>query len=408
MNSSDADEIAAWITEAGLLGVRSDASLTETFCDRCAAAGLPLGKAFMMIDTLHPLHEARAFFWDQDPAVAFRHEDLGSSREGEGAEQWQRSPFLQMIRRRETTMRCRLEAGETRGFAAIQELRDAGHTDYLAIVFRIRHAVRAEDVDAFYARWTTTRPGGFTDAEIGHLSRLTPLLGLAIRSATQARLAKTLVEAYLGHDPGRRVLSGSIRRGEVDKINAVLWFSDLKGFTSLSENMESNHLIPFLNDHADAVITAIRGAGGDVLKLIGDGILAIFGGAKPADATTAAMQAEAAMRVHLAELHGRRMLEGVPVAEVYLGLHIGDVFYGNIGSAERLDFTVVGQAVNEVSRIASMCRSADRNVLFSPAFREALPAVERERLVSVGRYALRGVGRAQELFTLDPELAGRR
>jgi adenylate cyclase len=404
MNSAEADEIAAWITEAGLLGVRSDASLTEAFCNRCAEAGLPLGRAFLMIDTLHPLHEARAFFWDQDPAVAFRHEDLGSSREGEGAELWKRSPFFHMIKRRETTMRCRLEAGETRGYPVMQELKDAGHTDYLAIVFRIRHAARVEDVDAFYARWTTVRPGGFTDTEIGHLSRLTPLLGLAIRSATQARLAKTLVEAYLGHDPGRRVLSGSIRRGQVDKINSVLWFSDLKGFTGLSESMESDQLIPFLNDHADAVITAIRAAGGDVLKLIGDGILAIFGGAKPADAAMAAMQAEAEMRKHLAELHSRRALEGVPVAEVYLGLHIGDVFYGNIGSADRLDFTVVGQAVNEVSRIASMCRSADRNVLFSTAFRDALPNDERGKLVSVGRYALRGVGRAQELFTLDPEL----
>jgi adenylate cyclase len=403
MNETQADEIAAWITEAALLGVRTDASLVEAFCDRCAAAGLALRSAFLMIDTLHPLHEARAFFWNEE--AAFRQQEIPSSRDGEGAEQWQRSPFFQMIQRRETMMRCRLHAGETRGFPAIEELKDSGHSDYLAFVFRIRQAARLEDVDAFYARWTTARPTGFTDGEIAHLCRLTPMLGLAIRSATQGRLAKTLVEAYLGSDPGRRVLSGSIRRGEVDKINAVLWFSDLKGFTSLSETMGSDHLIPFLNDHADAVITAIRGAGGDVLKLIGDGVLAIFGGAKPGEAASAAMQAEARMRQNLSALHKRRKLQAMPVADVYLGLHVGDVFYGNIGSADRLDFTVVGQAVNEVSRVASMCRSADRDVLFSTAFRDALPRREQEKLVSVGRYALRGVGRAAELFTLDPDLA---
>ena len=143
-------------------------------------------------------------------------------------------------------------------------------------------------------------------------------------------------------------------------------------------------------------------AGGDVLKLIGDGTLAIFKAGDPAEACRSALKAEAALRRGLAALNERRAAAGQPVTSVYLGLHIGEVFYGNIGSEDRLDFTVVGPAVNEVSRIVSMCRSVDRNVVMSADFTAATPEPERSTLLSVGRFALRGVGRAQELFTLDP------
>ena len=348
---------------------------------------------------------SRAYYWDEDPAVDFRQEEYEPSRDREGAEQWGRSPFLHLLRRHETTMRCRLEAGEIHGFPALEELRDAGQTDYLAIVYRTRQAVKVEDVDAFYARWSTARPGGFTEEEIENLKTLTPFLGLAIRSASQARLAKTLVEAYLGRDAGRRVLRGSIRRGEVEKINAVLWFSDMTGYTRLSETVRTDHLIPLLNDYAEVVICAVQQAGGDVLKLVGDGVLAIFAGAQAAHACEAAMRAERDMRGRLADLADRRLTYGLPVADIHLGLHVGDVFYGNIGSPDRLDFTVVGQAVNEVSRISAMCQSAGRAMLCSEEFASLLPEVDRGNMVSVGRFALRGVGRANELFTLDPELA---
>jgi adenylate cyclase len=401
MNRSEADEIAEWLAEAGLLGVRDEASLAQAFCEKCVEAGLPIGRAFVMIDTLHPLHESRAFFWDENPEVSFREEEFGSTREGTAA--WNTSPFFHLIQRRETFLRCRLEAGETRGYSAAEELRAAGQTDYIVIVYRIRHAAKVEDVDGFYARWTTARPGGFTDEEIGHLKRLSPLLGLAIRSASQQRLAKTLVEAYLGRDPGRRVLNGGIKRGGVQQINAVLWFSDMTGYTRLSEKVETDQLIPLLNDYAEAVITSVQAAGGDVLKLIGDGILAIFAGRKPHEACSAAMRAERSLRERLAVLAASRRRGGQPVADVHLGLHVGEVFYGNIGSADRLDFTVVGPAVNEVSRISSLCSSVDRNNLFSSDFVAHLPEIERDRMVSVGRFALRGVGRAQMLYTCDPQ-----
>ena len=149
-------------------------------------------------------------------------------------------------------------------------------------------------------------------------------------------------------------------------------------------------------------LSAIHNAGGDVLKLMGDGVLAIFKADNAGDACASALRAEAAVRETVGSLNVRRAEAGRPVTNVYLGLHIGEVFYGNIGSDERLDFTVVGPAVNEVSRIASICRSVDRHLVVSSEFAEQAPQAQRERLVSLGRYALRGVGRAQELFTLDP------
>src|SRR5690606_30490890 len=143
-----------------------------------------------------------------------------------------------------------------------------------------------------------------------------------------------------------------VSRGAAERINAVIWFSDMQGFTRLSESIDSDQLIPFLNDYAEIVITAIHAAGGDVLKLMGDGVLGIFTADGADTACSGALQAEADLRNRLAELNLRRATAGQPVLAVYVGLHIGDVFYGNIGSPERLDFTVVGQAVNEASRIA--------------------------------------------------------
>jgi adenylate cyclase len=233
---------------------------------------------------------------------------------------------------------------------------------------------------------------------------LVPALGLAIKSAALTNVAHTLVETYLGRDAGRRVIQGRTHRGVADRIEAALWFSDLRGYTTITDTASPGEIIPLLNDYAEAVITAIHEADGDVLKLIGDGTLAIFRADDPAEACRRALQAEANLRARIRELNERRKAEERPITSVYIGLHVGEVFYGNVGSVDRLDFTVVGPAVNETSRIASMCRSADRSILVSSAFAASLSAAERTTLVSVGRFALRGVGRAQELFTLDPEL----
>ena len=256
-------------------------------------------------------------------------------------------------------------------------------------------------MDCIYTSWTTDLPGGFEQSQVAALKRLTPSLALAVKAASLARIAETLVETYLGRDAGRRVLSGRIDRGTADRIEAALWFSDLRGYTRITDAAPPNEIIPLLNDYAEAVISAVYEAGGDVLKLMGDGTLAIFTGEDLGEACRCALAAEALMRERIAALNDRRTEAGAPITYAYLGLNVGEVFYGNIGSEERLDFTVVGPAVNETSRIGTMCRSAERDVLLSAAFAAAVPQGERDRLVSVGRYALRGVGRAQELFTIE-------
>ena len=228
-------------------------------------------------------------------------------------------------------------------------------------------------------------------------------LGLAIKAAALGRIAETLVETYLGRDAGRRVLRGRIERGVADRIKTVLWFSDLRDYTRISDSAEPEQIIPLLNDYADAVVSAIHAHSGDVLKLIGDGVLAIFPAQDRGGATGGgARGGEGGAR------GGRRAQrpaepEGLPTTDMYLGLHLGVVFYGNIGSKERLDFTVVGPAVNEVSRIAAMCRSVDQPILISSAFANAFGDGQR-LFASVGRFALRGVGRPQELYTLDEEI----
>ena len=231
-------------------------------------------------------------------------------------------------------------------------------------------------------------------------SVLAPYLALAIKSVSLARMTGTLMETYLGRDAGRRVLGGRIMRGIAEQIDAVVWFSDLRGFTRITDTAPEQ-VIPLLNEYADAIVSAIHEHGGDVLKLIGDGTLAIFTAEDRMHACSAALSAAIAARRGVAELKKRRAADGKPVTDMYLGLHVGEVFYGNVGSRERLDFTVIGPAVNEASRIAAMCRSVDQPVLVSASFAQV--GDMKRRLVSVGRYALRGVSQPQELFTLDPD-----
>ena len=216
-------------------------------------------------------------------------------------------------------------------------------------------------------------------------------------------MAETLAQTYLGRDAGRRVMSGRIVRGVAEKIGAVLWYSDLHGYTEISDNSPPEQIIPLLNDYAEAVVSSVHANGGDVLKLVGDGTLAIFPADIREEACLAALAAAMRARKDGATLNRKRAASGLPTAELYLALHVGDVFYGNIGSKDRLDFTVIGPAVNEVSRILTMSRSVEQDVLLSSSFAAALGSDMRRRLVSIGRYALRGVAQPQELFTLEPE-----
>jgi adenylate cyclase len=300
-------------------------------------------------------------------------------------------------------MRRRLMAGDSADFPAIVQARAEGMTDYLALVHRFAAEGVIGEMDCVYSSWSTDAAGGFGEAAVDALKRLAPFLKLAIKSAALARMAGTLAETYLGRDAGRRVMDGRIVRGIAEKIGAVLWYSDLRGYTHISDNAPPEQIIPLLNDYAEVVVSAVHGYGGDVLKLIGDGTLAIFTGEDREQSCSAALGAAARVRKGVVKLNGSRAEAGLPTTAVYLALHVGDVFYGNVGSKDRLDFTVIGPAVNEVSRILAMSRSVEQDVLLSASFVDALAPEMRRRVVSVGRYALRGVAQPQELFTPEPD-----
>jgi adenylate cyclase len=439
MNEKLFSELSAWLTQAGLAGT-PETDIVSGFCDRCAAAGIPLGRAHVFIDTLHPVHEGRLFRWGCGPNESPMHEYGRTSLEGlnapgpvghfvqqaihlaaatggthvmvdksvghsvsldvQATDVWRRSPFFNMVQTGDAVLRRRLAPDTKDEFSLLPEWFAAGMTDYVAIITRFAAEGIIGEMDAVYSSWATTAPEGFSDGQIAALERIVPYLALAIKSVSLARMIRTLMETYLGRGAGQRVLSGRIVRGIAERIDAVVWFSDLRGFTRITD-AAPEQVIPLLNDYSDVIVSAIHDHGGDVLKLIGDGTLAIFTAEDRMHACDAALSAAIAARRGIAELKRRRAAEDKPVTDMYLGLHVGKVFYGNVGSRERLDFTVLGLAVNEASRIAAMCRSADQSVLISAAFAEV--GNIKRRLVSVGRYALRGVSHPQELFTIDPE-----
>jgi adenylate cyclase len=401
MTPSATASLARWISRAGL-AVADETEFIGQFCARACDAGLPLSNAIVFVDTLHPIYEGRVLRWEAQAgaAMALDYEPT----EGERLEQWQGSPFYRLLETGETSMRLPIHPGSVQAFRLPTDLLGGGATEYLACVTRFGPAGVIGGLDCVYSGWVTRAANGFTDEQVASIEALLPALAMVLKSCALTRIAQTLVQTYLGRDAGRRVLGGRIARGAVERISTALWFSDLRDFTRIAEAAAPDQLIPFLDEYAETVIAAVHVAGGDVLKLIGDGTLAIFSSSDPAEACRAALTAAESAIAAVAALGRHRAASGLAATTLYLGLHFGDVFFGNIGSRERLDFTVVGPAVNEVSRIAAMCRSLDQPALISSRFVSAL-GNDARRLVSVGRYALRGVGGAQHLFTFEPGAA---
>ncbi|WP_315703359.1 MULTISPECIES: adenylate/guanylate cyclase domain-containing protein [unclassified Bradyrhizobium] len=404
MDISDRLVLINWLVGQSLSGV-PEKDILRGFCERCRQGGIELSRGMIFIDTLHPIFEGRGFRWNDRPTNESDTFEYGSTSEGEAANNWKRSTFHYMLEKGHDEFSIDLTNCAHLDFSLIHEFAEKGHQHFLSFVHRFGEAGTLGQMDCFYSCWLTRRIGGFAETQVEALRDLVPVLGLAIKSAQQVDIVRTLGRVYLGRGASEQVLQGQISRGITERINAVLWFSDLRGSTAISESISPDEIIPLLNDYAQASIDAIHEAGGDVLKLIGDGVLAIFTGQDMSEARRAALRAEHRFRLNMTALNARRTQEGRPVTSAYVGLHVGEVFYGNIGSEDRLDFTVVGPAVNEVSRIASMCRSIDRELLASAEFCDGLDAEGRPHLVSTGRYALRGIGRAQDLYTLDPEIA---
>ena len=316
MKPADIDLISDWIIRRGLEGAQETDLLTR-FCEKCNAAGLPMARALVIIDTLHPVHEGTVFRWRNDNVEEDAATQYGRTTEGEAAASWQRSPFYHLLQTGGEELRRRIAFGDPIDFPSLQEMKDLGYTDYIIFVHRFAEDATIGEMDCVYSSWSTRDAKGFSDADIAALRRLAPTLGLAIKSAALAKVADTLVEVYLGRDAGQRVLKGRIQRGVADRIEAALWFSDLRSFTTITDTAKPTEIIPLLNDYAEAVITAIHEAGGDVLKLIGDGTLALFRADDPAEACRRALKAEEIARARVRDLNEKRRGRG---AAGHLGL----------------------------------------------------------------------------------------
>jgi adenylate cyclase len=396
--SGAAEDIVAWTVSAGLEGL-DQAELVAGYCERLAAAGVPLWRASIGADTLHPLIVAQGHRWLAGEGV--EEESYARSSDPEADLEWRQSPWYQMVTSGELQMRRRLAAGEgSNEFPLLAGLAAQGGTDYWARIVPFGSRRPIGETRGLATSWTTRDPRGFAERDLELIDAALSAFALAFKATMAIDTAGVLVKTYLGPEAAARILRGEIDRGQVRTVPTVLWFSDLVGFTRIADTLPRAQLLDLLNAYADCLVGVVHAHGGEVLKFMGDGILAVFGG-DTAQACGRALDAAAAARFAVARLNRERTAAGLPVTGFSLALHEGAVLSGNVGSQERLDFTVIGPAVNEVSRIQALSRSLDQPILISARFAAACRGDQRARLVSVGRYALRGVGRPQELFTLD-------
>jgi adenylate cyclase len=397
-------ELLGAINEQSLAGV-PEVEIVGHVCERLCALEVPLRRLQIGLDTLHPLFGGKIYRWWRGEGASC--EDLGREASAGTAPMWVTSPYYHLLETGGTLYRYRYSAGEESfPFPILAELREQGMTDYIAAVHRLGDAARIGELDCIYASWSADSPLGFSARDAALIEGLGPFLAQALTAGAMRQIARTLVETYLGRDAGERVLRGAIARGVAERIRAVIWFSDLKGFTTMVDSSDPALVLPLLNDYAEPQVAAIHGHGGTVLKFIGDGLLAIFPvGESAAEACGRALAAVDAAFTALDEVSAQRAGAGLPITGAYLALHLGEVFYGNIGGADRLDFTVIGPAVNEAARISAMCRTLDQDVLVSQAFVEAGPD-SRGRIVALGSHNLRGVARAQALHAVVPAGAG--
>jgi adenylate cyclase len=298
--------------------------------------------------------------------------------------------------------------GGTSRFMSLRKFRDLGATDYFAALSLfgrrssgLKEAALSGHAPAMAVSWTTDAASGFTDQHIQTLKGTLPALATALRAVSIEQTATDLLAVYLGRNASARVLSGNIARGSLERIRAVILFYDLRGFTKLSEVRSGEHVINMLNDYFGVVVPVIEAHGGNVLKYMGDGLLAIIDVEDNAAAHAAAIDAAISIREVCRQTTESREGLHLPATGFSLAIHVGEVLYGNIGSTERLDFTVIGPAVNAAARIKELCGTLGQDIVVSRDV--ASPVLSsRPELVSLGHHDLRGIPEPLELFRLVP------
>jgi len=382
---SDTRPVVDWLIN----GARPAATPQEMFlqlCTRLVAGGIPLWRAGIFVRTLHPDIIGRSFLWRADGEVVVNEAPF----EFLGTEEYRKSPILTARTSGKAIRRRLLDPESPLDFPILLELRAEGVTDYLVSpLFFSNGEIHA-------VSWATRAPQGFSEADIAGLEAVAAPLARVAEGRAWRRVAGVLLDTYVGHRAGERILAGQIRRGHTETIAAAIWLSDLRDFTELTDHRTTDEVIAFLNGYFDCQVPAIAAEGGEVLKFMGDGLLAIFPLEAGRDAEVVCAAALAAARAAAAAVGKLDALGDAAGVRFGLALHIGDLLYGNIGGGNRLDFTAIGPAVNLTSRLERLARDLGQTVVASGEFARHCPA----GLEPLGSFALRGFGAPQTVFGL--------
>jgi adenylate cyclase len=378
--------VADWL----MLQALGEPDLEDLFggcCARTRAAGIPIARGFIGFRILHPLFTVMSLYWRPDKGIST--DMISGSPDGSG---FDRTPYPDMIRDRIPNLRRRLSGPDAMiDYPSLARVRDEGMTDYLAYLVAFGAGVGVNA--GLIGSWATERESGFNDADIASLLSIQSRLAVACKVRIKDMIAKNVVTTYLGADAGLKVLGGAIKRGDGETIHAVVWYSDLRNSTALAERLSPEDYLAALNAYFECTAGAVLAHGGEVLLLIGDAVLAIFPTeakgvvAASKDALAAAVDSER----RLAETNAART---APL-DFGVGLHVGDLMFGNIGVPERLEFTVVGPVANEVARVQALTKTLGRRILVSRDFAASLGVPWN----SLGRHEMAGIAGAREVFT---------
>jgi adenylate cyclase len=376
--------IVDWLIDGAPPSRRPQDAVAE-LCERLLACGLPLHRVAVFVRTLHPNVMGRRFLWRPAQEV----EVSGPPHEYLETEGYLASPIRLVMNGHGTIRRHLVDPDCPNDFGILEELRAEGVTDYLI------QPLAFSNGEIHAVSWTTIRPEGFSKTDIAALEAIVRPLARVVEIHALRRVASTLLDTYVGHGAGERILQGRIRRGDIEDINAVILSSDLRGFTELSDRLPGHEVVSILNHYFDCLVPPIEAAGGEVLKFMGDGLLAIFPvGDQAAAACEAALAAIAEARAKLSDADRQAAAKGRPALRHGSALHLGEVLYGNVGSATRLDFTTIGPAVNLAARLQTLSRDLGREIVLSSAVAACLP----DAVISLGRFELRGIREPQDVF----------
>ena len=361
--------------------------LAEEICRRLLADGVPLARFTAHTPTLHPELYGDSFFWRRDQGRATYERAAHTIKD---TAVFRKSPLLAAAERR-TLLRCRLtDPGVADEYPLFRQLAAEGITEYVALPLEFADGTLA------FVTFATDAPEGFNDAHLRQLEDAGLVLARLAEIYVIRALAVRLLDVYVGHDAGERILKGQIRRGDGETINAAIFMADLRGFTRLSDSRPRDEVIGILNDFFDRMATPVQEQGGEVLKFIGDAVLAVFRTGGLRDAAASALAAARSAIAGMAELNRTRVADGQPALGFGIALHVGDVMYGNIGARERLDFTVIGPAVNRAERIGRLCKTLSRQLVASADFAARVP----KQLAPLGTHPLDGVAGTHALYGL--------